>query len=57
MDQFYSLIKYYYDLQKKNTQSQSNLKDKDKDPNKTKEEIPVVQGAVTLGHDAYIYDA
>lgn len=56
MDQFYSLIKYYYDLQKKNTQSQSNLKDKDKDPNKTKEEIPVVQGAVTLGHDAYIYD-
>lgn len=49
MDQFYSLIEYYYDLQDKNTQTDT------KDPNKTKEEVPAVQGAVTLGHDAYIY--
>lgn len=50
MDQFYSLIEYYYNLQEKNGNT------KTKDPNKTKEEIPIVQGAVTLGHDAYIYD-
>lgn len=49
MDQFYSLIKYYYDLQDKNTNTST------KDPNKTKDEVPAVQGAVTLGHDAYIY--
>lgn len=51
MDQFYSLIKYYYDLQDKNSDK------KTKDPNKTKEELPVVQGAVTLGHDAYVYNS
>lgn len=50
MDQFYSLIEYYYNLQKKNGNT------KTKDPNKTKQEIPIVQGAVTLGHDAYIYN-
>ncbi|MBW7986983.1 SLAP domain-containing protein [Lactobacillus helveticus] len=49
MDQFYSLIEYYYNLQKKNEHTHT------KDPNKTKEEVPAVQGAVTLGHDAYIY--
>lgn len=49
MDQFCSLIEYYYDLQAKDTET--------KDPSKTKEEVEAVQGAVTLGHDAYIYDA
>lgn len=51
MDQFYSLIEYYYNLQKKNGNA------KTKNPNKTKKEIPIVQGAVTLGHDAYIYNS
>ena len=51
MDQFYSLIEYYYDLQKKNENTDT------KDPNKIKDEVPAeVQGAVTLGHDAYVYD-
>lgn len=51
MDQFYSLIKYYYDLQGKKENATS------KDPNKTQAEVPAVQGAVTLGHDAYVYTA
>lgn len=42
MDQFYSLIEYYYNLQKKNEHTHTM------DPNKTKEEVPAVQGAVTL---------
>ena len=51
MDQFYSLIEYYYDLQKKNENTDT------KDPNKIKDEVSAeVQGAVTLGHDAYVYD-
>lgn len=51
MDQFFDLIQYYYDLQAKDTDA------KEKDPAKSKKDVEAIQGAVTLGHDAYIYDA
>ena len=53
MDQFFDLVKYYYDLQ--NNKNEPTKKDNPED-NITK--IPdVKKGETTLMHDAYVYDA
>lgn len=53
MDQFFDLIKYYYNLQ--NNKTDSTKKD---NPNDNITKIPdVKKGETTLMHDAYVYDS